>query len=119
MRYFCVFLTIILTAYAHLVLKWRMSFFGPMPDTITSIGLYLFHAFFDIFVLSAFAAGLLASLTWMTVLTKFELSLVYPFTSLGFVVVLVLSVLLLGESMSISKFIGTIFIVTGVFVLAR
>lgn len=119
MGYVCIFLTILLTTYGQLVLKWRMSLFGPMPETITGISSYLIHAFLDIFVLSAFAAAFLASLTWMAALTKFDLSMAYPFTSLGFVLVLVLSVLLLGETMSISKFIGTALIVTGVFILSR
>ena len=119
MGYTYIFLTILLTVYGQLVLKWRMSVFGPMPDTVTSIGLYLIHAFLDFFVLSAFAAAFLASLAWMAALTKFDLSTAYPFTSVGFVLVLVLSVLLLGESMSISKFIGTALIVAGVFFLAR
>lgn len=119
MEYLYIFLTIVLTTYGQLVLKWRMNSFGSVPDSLSGFVTYLVNALLDFFVVSAFVAAFLASLTWMAAISKIELSIAYPFTSLGFVLVLVLSVLLLGESLSISKFLGTSLIIAGVIILSR
>ena len=52
-------------------------------------------------------------------MTKFELSHAYPFTSLNFVIVLLLSGLILGEPITQSKMTGVILIVLGTMVIAR
>jgi drug/metabolite transporter (DMT)-like permease len=70
-------------------------------------------------VLSAFAAAFAAALCWMMAITKLELSHAYPFVSLSFVLVLLLSVPLFGEPLSLEKVLGVVLIVTGVAVGSR
>ena len=55
----------------------------------------------------------------MATMTKFDISYAYPFTMLGFVAVLVLSALLLGETFNIYKIIGCLTIVVGVIIASR
>ena len=52
-------------------------------------------------------------------MTKFELSHAYPFMSLNFVVVLLLSGWLLNETLTVQKFAGVLLIVLGTIVAAR
>ena len=102
------------TVYGQMVLKWRMDQLGALPEGGTWIVLkHLLRLVFDPVILSTFVAAFLASLAWMAAMTKFELSYAYPFTSLNFVAVLLLSVWLLGESMTLSKALGIGLIVLG------
>jgi multidrug transporter EmrE-like cation transporter len=55
----------------------------------------------------------------MAALTKFEVSYAYPFTSLGFVLVLMFGTLMLGEVMTLAKALGIILIIAGILVGGR
>ena len=111
--YFYIAATIVLTVYGQLILKWRMEQLGPMPAGLGPALRQLLWWVFDPGIFSGFAAAFLASLAWMAAMTRFELSYAYPFTSLNFVVVLVLSALLLGEAITLRKTLGVAFIVLG------
>ena len=52
-------------------------------------------------------------------MTKFELSYAYPFMSLAFVMVLILSALLFHESVTITKILGLMFVVAGIIIASR
>ena len=105
--------TIALTVYGQLILKWRMDQVGPLPAGFAGGLRHLLALLLDPAVLSSFAAAFLASLAWMAAMTRFELSYAYPFMSLNFVVVLVLSVAFLGETLTLNKALGVALIVLG------
>jgi multidrug transporter EmrE-like cation transporter len=112
----CVFFTV----YGQLILKWRMNMQEALPDGIDEKFIYLIKlVLFDPFILSGFVSAFLASLFWMAAMTKFSLSFSYPFMSSAFVIVMVFSVILFGESLNIYKIIGTSLIVMGIFVLSQ
>lgn len=110
--------TIALTVYGQVALKWRMDRLGPLPDGTGPALRRLFAILFDPVVASTFVAAFAASLAWMAALTRFELSRVYPFTSLNFVLVLLVSASLLGERLDWSKVAGVALIVVGTAVLS-
>ncbi|PWY39888.1 MULTISPECIES: EamA family transporter [Pseudomonas] len=117
--YLYIFATILFTVYGQLILKWRISNFGSLP--VDSIGKFKFllSLLFDPAIFSGFAAAFLASLAWMAAMTKFDLSHAYPFMSLNFVIVLLLSGWILTEPLSPQKALGVILIVVGTIVAAR
>lgn len=117
--YLYIVLTIGFTVYGQLILKWRISKFGPLPSDGVEKIKFLIGLLFDPAIFSGFAAAFLASLAWMAAMTKFDLSHAYPFMSLNFVVVLFLSVWLLGEPLTLSKALGIAMIVGGTVVAAR
>lgn len=114
--YSFIFATVILSVYGQLVLKWRMDQTGPLPPGWAAGTGHLLRLLLDPAVLSSFAAAFAASLAWMAAMTRFELSYAYPFTSLSFVIVLVLSTWLLGEHLSVQKVLGVGLIVAGTLV---
>lgn len=117
--YFYILATIGFTVYGQLILKWRISRFGPLPpETLAKIK-FLLSLLFDPAIFSGFAAAFLASLAWMAAMTKFDLSHAYPFMSLNFVVVLLLSGWLLNEPITAQKAVGVGLIVIGTLVAAR
>jgi uncharacterized membrane protein len=117
--YFYILATIGFTVYGQLILKWRISKFGPLPVDAFEKLKFVISLLFDPAIFSGFAAAFLASLAWMAAMTKFDLSHAYPFMSLNFVVVLFLSGWLLSEPMTLQKVFGVALIVLGTLVAAR
>ncbi len=70
-----------------------------------------------------FWAGMLCYATsicvWLAALSKAPVSTAYPMLSLGYVVVAAVSVLWLGESMTLPKFAGIALICLGVVLVSR
>mgnify|MGYP003601608911 FL=1 len=71
------------------------------------------------YVLLGFVMYALSTIFWLIALSKKELSFVYPFISLTYVLVLVLSSLVLKESMGFSKLFRTLIIIIGLIIIAR
>lgn len=117
--YIYIFLTIGFTVYGQLILKWRIGQLGALPSAAFEKFKFLFFILFDPAVFSGFVAAFLASLAWMAAMTKFDLSHAYPFMSLNFVVVLLLSAVILGEPLTVQKIFGIGLIVLGTLVAAR
>ena len=117
--YLYIFATLGFTVYGQLILKWRIAQFGPLPAESVDKLKFLLGLLFDPAIFSGFAASFLASLAWMAAMTKFDLSHAYPFMSLNFVVVLLLSGWLLSEPMTMQKSLGVGLIVLGTIVAAR
>jgi uncharacterized membrane protein len=61
----------------------------------------------------------LSTIFWLIALSKKDLSFVYPFISLTYVLVLVLSSLVLKEDIGINKLAGTLIIMFGLVIIAR
>jgi drug/metabolite transporter (DMT)-like permease len=119
MGYFYIFLTIILTVYGQIVLKWRLNQLDALPQMFTAKLVFLLKAVFDPYIFSSFFSAFLASLAWMAALKEFDLSKAYPFMSLSFVCVMVLSYWLFKETVSTQKIIGSILIVAGIYLVSK
>jgi uncharacterized membrane protein len=117
--YLYIVATIGFTVYGQLILKWRIARYGPLPAEFIEKVKFLISLLFDPAIFSGFAAAFLASLAWMAAMTKFELSHAYPFMSLNFVVVLLLSGWILSEPVTLQRMAGVILIVLGTVVAAR
>ena len=111
----CIFFTV----YGQLILKWRIGNYGALPDDAEGKLRFVVQVLFDPFILSGLAAAFLASVFWMAAMTKFDLSYAYPFMSLSFVLVMILSGLLFRESVDVYKITGLALIVVGIFVSSR
>ena len=117
--YIYILLTLLLTAYGQLILKWRINLLGTFPDQFKLQLCYLGKALIDPYIISSFIAAFLASLTWIAALTKFEISYAYPFMSLSFILVLVFSYLLFNEPLTLNKIMGIILIMVGLYFASR
>jgi len=71
------------------------------------------------YVLLGFVMYGLSTIFWLIALSKKDLSFVYPFISLTYIFVLILSSLLLKESIGVNKIIGTLIITIGLIIIAR
>ena len=117
------FSSIIAGIASQLLIKWRVTghiiTLLPMPNGILHKIFFLIKVLFDPFIFLACIFTLIAGLLWMATMTKMEISYAYPFTTLGFIAVLLLSVWLFGESINIYKIVGCLVIIVGVIITSR
>lgn len=119
MGYAYIFLTIILTVYGQIILKWRLNQLEALPELFMQKVFLLIKFLFDPYIFSSFFSAFLASLAWMAALKEFELSKAYPFMSLSFVGVLIISYWLFKETVTIQKILGSIMIIVGVILVSK
>jgi drug/metabolite transporter (DMT)-like permease len=119
MSYVFIALTILFTVYGQLIIKYEIDSVVSIPTGIPLIGFVMKFMFFRPLVISGLLSAVLASMTWIAALSKFELSYAYPFISLNFVAVVGLSFLLFGEGINAYKLIGLALICLGVFVVGK
>ena len=111
--------TIIFTVYSQLVMRWQVVNQGAIsPDVFGKLS-FVCHFFLNPWVLSSILATLLAGISWMLAMSRFEISYVYPWVGLNFVLMMLFGVLLFGESISMAKVVGTLLVVAGILVIAR
>jgi multidrug transporter EmrE-like cation transporter len=118
-KYLYIFGTILFTVYGQIVTKWQVGLAGPMPADMGEKVNFLASLVFNPWIISSLMAAFLAFLCWMGAMTKFELSYAYPFMSLNFVVVLLLSGWLLSEPLTVQKTFGVGLIILGTVVVAH
>ena len=116
MSYAYVFLTIFLTVYGQIAIKWQVAAAGPFPADTHGKVLFLAKLLVNPWVMSALAAALLAAVSWMAAMTKLDLSHAYPFMSLAFILVLVFSALIFHEPVTLPKLAGLALICAGIIV---
>jgi len=116
MSYFYIALTIVLTVYGQIVIKWQVLNAGAFPDALIDKLWFLYKLLVNPWVVSALLAALLAGIAWMAAMTRLDLSRGYPFMSLAFVLVLILSGIFFNEPITTPKIAGIILIVLGIVV---
>lgn len=77
------------------------------------------RTFVSLPLLSALGVYTVATFAWLAVLTRVPLSVAFPFYGLGFILVPLLSVLILGEKLRISSLLGGGIILVGIVVASR
>jgi len=117
--YYYIFGTIFFTVYGQIVLKWKISGAGALPELTADKIIFLIKLLFDPWIFSGFIAAFIASLFWMAAMTKFDISYAYPFMSSAFVLVFLFSVFLFNEPVSWQKIIGLVLIVAGILVTSK
>jgi drug/metabolite transporter (DMT)-like permease len=111
-------LTVALTVYSQLVMRWQISVAPPAPQPVFEKLLFVASLLLRPWVLSAVAATFFSGLCWMAALTRFPLSYAFPFMALNFVLVAVASAILFDEPLTATKIGGNLLIVAGVLLLA-
>jgi undecaprenyl phosphate-alpha-L-ara4N flippase subunit ArnF len=114
MKYIELIASILLGAAGQILMKWGIESLREGGTAIS--GMNLIRAW-------PVAAGLasygLSSVFWLLALRKFPLSTAYPMVSLGYVLVMIMSLWLFQETISMQKWLGAAVILGGVVLIAR
>ena len=114
MHYLYILITILLTVYGQLIVKWQVSLAGAFPTANGEKVIFLAKLLINPWVISSMAAALLAGVAWMAAMTKLNLSYAYPFMGLTFILVLILSGVCFHEPMNWQKTVGVLLIMSGI-----
>lgn len=90
---------------------WKMGMDGRELKSFS----HLINAFFSPLILTGIVLYFLATLLWLYILSKTELSSVYPIQALSYVFVLIVSFFLFKEDVSIKSWFGVVIICFGVY----
>jgi len=112
-------LTIALTVYGQLIIKWQVNQAGSLPPSVPDKLLFFSRLLLNPWVLSSLTAAFFAAIAWMGAMTKFPLSYAYPFVGSTFVLILIGSGLFLGETINSAKVIGTFLIIIGIIIASK
>jgi multidrug transporter EmrE-like cation transporter len=119
MSYFYIFLTIMLTVYGQIAIKWQVLKVGSLPEGTADKISFMLHLLLNPWIVSALTAAFLASFCWMAAMTKLQLSHAYPFMGLTFVVVMLASGFFFHEPITTLKIVGVALIVLGLVVASQ
>jgi drug/metabolite transporter (DMT)-like permease len=108
--------TVLLTVYGQLVIKWQTQKAGEFPHGASARISYLAHFLGNPWVISSLLSAVVAAFAWIAALSRLDLSRAYPFVSASFVLVLALSAIIFGESMTLPKLAGAVLIVAGLII---
>lgn len=95
---------------------WKLGV-GKLNFTFTFKGIV--NAIFNPYILGGGFIYVIATAVWLYILSKNDLSKVYPLQSLCYVLGALAGILLFNEKITVSKFIGIGFIIIGAFIMGR
>ncbi len=119
MGYVYVAVTLGLTVYGQLIVKWRVDRAGHFPADLGGKASYLSGLLFDPWVLTALLGALIAALSWMAALTYLNLSRAYPFMGLSFGLVAIFSAIFFAEPLGALKVAGVLLVMFGIAVVSQ
>jgi len=104
-----VFLPILLTSFGELLLKYNINLnqISSIPH-LETMGISI-----------ALTMIICGGVVWVIALSKFELSFLYPFLSLNYVIILIGSQWILNEKVSLYRYISVVLIIGGLFFISR
>lgn len=73
----------------------------------------------NVTVLAGMSMYFLSAAMWLYLLTKLDVSVVQPILSLTYVLTPILAIFFIGESVPLTRWLGILVIVLGVFIVAR
>lgn len=118
-EYLFIGITIAGTVVGQVLVKKGMSEVGEIPNTVPTSLLFLAEALLNLKVILGFASAFIAALAWMAALSRLPLSFAYPFMSVSFILVLLIAWMILGEKVTLARWLGVGLIFLGVFFVSR
>ena len=119
LNHFYLLLAISFGVVSQLIIKWQMSAFSfDDYETWQDKFILAFSMLLNPYIIISLVLTLLAGVTWMIAMTKFEISYAYPFTLLALVLVTIFSVVFFGESVNTYKISGIALIILGIAVIS-
>jgi len=112
-----VLISICFAVTGELLLKSGMNQVGELSSS--NLGSGLVKCLTNARVIGGFASLGVGSIIWLVVLSKANLSWAYPMLSMGYILVLVFSDLFLNENVTVVRWLGTVVVCFGVFLIFR
>lgn len=109
--------SVFLNALAQIFIRQGMLKLGNISLNMEQIWHMALSVFTNIYLLSGMFSYGISIILWMIVLSKVNVSLAYPFLSVGYIVTAILAYLIFKEPLTAQKILGIAIICLGVAVL--
>ncbi len=109
--------SVFLNALAQIFIRQGMLKLGSVSFNMEQIWNMALSVFTNMYLLSGMFSYGISIILWMIVLSKVNVSLAYPFLSVGYVVTAVLAYLIFKEPLTVQKIFGITIICLGVVIL--
>lgn len=111
--------SVLLNTIAQILLKQTMNSIGAFVFSWASILPIGLQVLFNVYFLVGMACYVFSVFIWLLVLSKLAVGIAYPMASLGYITTAIAAYIFLGESFSISRLIGIVIIIFGVYLVSR
>ena len=113
-----VLISVLLGVFGQLSLKQGMKNVGnfEIKDFLSA---RVFELIAEKFVVIGVVLYVIATLLWLVILSKAELSFVYPMLAIGYILIAIFSKIFFGENVTFARFLGILLISAGVFLLLK
>lgn len=113
-NFYLLLLTVMLSVIGQFLMK-----IGVSNSNLTISFFSILKTIFSPFVFFGLISYALSVISWIFVLQKLPLSTAYPFLSLGYIIVVLISSIFLKETLTLNKIFGSILIMLGIFTLYK
>lgn len=114
-----IFLSVCLNVVAQLLLKIGMTKIGHFDFTLANLWPIGWKVATNLPIVIGLTIYVASVTIWLMVLSRSDVSFAYPLSSLGYVLTAIAAAMLLGEQVTVLRMAGILFIVLGVFLVAR
>jgi multidrug transporter EmrE-like cation transporter len=111
---FLILFSVSLNILAQYLIKYSTSINGPINGNFSDIIRGLYNIIATPTCLLGLFSAFIAAMFYILALSKLPLSIAYPFTALGFVLVVSIGIIFFNEPLSIAKIIGVTLIIIGI-----
>jgi drug/metabolite transporter (DMT)-like permease len=119
MIYLLVFISVAAMTAAQLLLKKGLIVVGQLPQSFSQLLPFFLKVYSNPYVISAVFLTILTALAWVLAVSRTQLSFLYPFMALSYVLVALFSLLLFKEDVTALRWVGIVVICVGVFLVSR
>ena len=109
--------SILLAVAGQLLMKKGMLVFGTFP--VRQLLYKIIPIFLNPYVFVGLACFGASAVLWLVILSRLELSLVYPMVSVAYILVALASWFFFKENVTLLRWLGILVIVMGVFLISR
>lgn len=109
-----IFFSLIMGVIGQFLFKYGLNQLGDIKT-----GLSFLKVLLSPYIIIGIFSYVIATASWLAILSKTELSFAYPLISLSYIMVLLLGIFFLKEHVNLFRWIGVLFITTGVAFIAK
>ncbi len=113
-----ILLSVMLSVGGQLFMKNGMRIVGEISLSQIIRPPALFQVIFNPFIIVGVGLYVLASVVWLVVLSRAELSYAYPMIGISYIVTSLLAWMIFKENMTIFRFLGIAMIISGVYFIS-
>ncbi len=114
-----ILLGVLLNAAAQILLKEGMNRIGHFAFAWHNAWPITLQVAVSPFILIGLCCYVISVMVWLLVLSRVPVSFAYPLLSIGYIVTAVAGVILLNETLTLTRVLGIIVIIAGVYLVTR